>query len=114
MQPKDEFLVRTIITYCDEITSAIEEYSIDEEKVNNSTTIRAVLAFFVQQIGETANKISDEYKESHPEIEWKAIVGFRNHIVHAYGKIIPDILWDTVQNNIPELKKFCQKQIEGK
>ena len=113
MQPKDEFLIKTIITYCNEISLAMEEYSIDEEKVKNSSTMRAVLAFFVQQIGETANKLSDEFKDTHPEVEWKAIIGFRHRIVHAYGEIIPDILWDTVQNNIPELKEFCANLINN-
>lgn len=72
---------------------------------------RAMLAFFVQQIGETASKLTIEFRESHPAIEWRAIVGFRNRIVHDYGKILPDILWDAVENDIPELRKYCAKII---
>lgn len=107
MQPRDNFLLKTIITFCDEISSAIETYSIDKERVANDSTMMAVLAFFVQQIGESASKLSKEFKESHPEIEWAAIVGMRHRIVHAYGKVFPDILWDTVQNDIPGLRNFC-------
>ena len=108
MEPdKDLFLLKTISSYCDDILAAIKRFSIDGEKVKNDSDLRALLAFFVQQIGETASKLSDDFKESHPEIEWKTIIGFRNRIVHAYGKIIPEILWDTVQNDIPELKGFC-------
>jgi len=47
-----------------------------------------MLAFFISQIGESANQLSTEFTEAHPEIEWKAIIGFRNRIIHAYGKII--------------------------
>lgn len=113
MEPnKDIFLLKTIARYCNDISAAVKRFTIDEEKIENDSDLRALLAFFVQQIGETASKLSDEFKELHPEIEWKAIIGFRNHIVHAYGKIIPEILWDTVQSNIPELKDFCNSILE--
>ena len=70
---------------------------------------KAVLAFFVEQIGEEANNLSKEFRQAHPEMDWEAIVNFRHHIVHAYIGVIPDVLWDTVQNDIPELMDFCSK-----
>ena len=108
MEPnRDTFLLKTISSYCSDISAAVERFSIDEDKVQNDADMRAILAFFVQQIGETAGKLSIEFRNSHPQIEWNAIIGFRNHIAHAYGKVIPEILWDTVKNDIPELKNFC-------
>ena len=79
----------------------------DLDKVNNSPAIRAMLAFFVMQIGESARQLSDVFKANYSEIEWKEIIGFRNQIAHVYGRIIPDILWDTVKNDVPKLKKSC-------
>lgn len=57
----------------------------------------------IQLIGEAARKISDEYRESHPEIPWAGIIGMRNRLVHEYFRIIPARVWDVVQKNIPEL-----------
>ena len=71
-----------------------------------------MLAFFVEQIGEEAGKLSSEFKQAHSEMDWRAIVNFRNHIAHAYVGVIPDVLWDTVQSDIPELRTFCQKAIQ--
>ena len=107
MAPSDIFLLKTIVGYCNDIQSAIQRFSLNEVIVTNDPDYRALLAFFVQQIGETATKLSDEFKNAHPEIEWKAITGFRHRIVHAYGKIIPAILWDSVTDDVPELCTFC-------
>jgi uncharacterized protein with HEPN domain len=57
----------------------------------------------IQIIGEAARKISQQYKDSHPEISWQGIIGMRNRLVHEYFDIIPERVWDVVQNNIPEL-----------
>lgn len=109
MVPNDAFLLETIMKYCDDIHSAIDRFSLSEEIITIDNDFRALLAFFVQQIGETAGKLSEEFKSSHPEIEWKAIIGFRHRIVHAYGNIIPTILWDSAINDVPELQAFCDK-----
>ena len=108
---EDEILLEIIIEYCDNIQSAIKRFSIDANTVTEDPDMRALLAFFVQQIGEVSIKLSDKFKKEHSEIEWKSISGLRHRIVHAYGQIIPEILWDTVQNNIPDFRTFCAKQI---
>ena len=111
MESRDEYLIKLILEYCNDVVSAVEEYSIDLTKVNQSPAIRAMLAFFVMQIGESARKLSNEFKESHVEIEWKEIIGFRNQIAHVYGRIIPDILWDTICNDIPRLRDYCESTL---
>ena len=62
-------------------------------------------------IGEAANKIPEDFKQKHLEIDWRAIIGMRNIIAHGYFTIDSDIIWDTIQKDIPELlSKF--KEIE--
>ena len=108
MESNDVFLLKTIILYCNDINSAVERFSLTEEIISNDKDMKALMAFFVQQIGETASKLSRKFKDTHPEIEWGAVIGFRHHIVHAYGKIVPSILWDTVRNDVPELRNVCE------
>ncbi len=54
-------------------------------------------------IGEAAAKISKEKREQSAQIPWRAIIGMRNHLIHAYDEIDVDILWDTITNDIPQL-----------
>jgi uncharacterized protein with HEPN domain len=39
----------------------------------------------------------------HPHIEWKKMAGTRDHLIHHYFGIDYDILWDIIENKIPEL-----------
>ena len=57
----------------------------------------------VEIIGEAANKVSDETRSASADIPWKAIIGMRNRLVHAYFDIDADILWVAVSVEIPAL-----------
>jgi len=62
----------------------------------------------IQVIGEAARIVSDAMKASHPTIEWREISGMRNRVIHEYFDIDLDLLWDTVQNDIPLLIEQLQ------
>ena len=57
----------------------------------------------VEIIGEAASKVSDETRNAHAGIPWKAIIGMRNRLVDAYFDIDADILWVAVSVEIPAL-----------
>jgi uncharacterized protein with HEPN domain len=50
------------------------------------------------------DKISDEFKKKHPEIEWLKIKGFRNIVAHDYFGIDAEEVWQIIKNKIPTLK----------
>jgi uncharacterized protein with HEPN domain len=51
-------------------------------------------------IGEAANHVPDDVQEAHQDVPWTVMRAMRNRVVHAYFDI--DILWDTVQHDLPE------------
>ena len=55
-------------------------------------------------IGEMIDKISDEFKKKHPEIEWVKIKGFRNIVAHDYFGIDAEEVWQIIKTKIPTLK----------
>lgn len=57
----------------------------------------------IQIIGEAARRVSEEYREMHPEIPWRNIIGMRNQLVHKYDDVDLDVVWRVVQREIPEL-----------
>ena len=59
----------------------------------------------IEIIGEAANMLTKEFRESNPETPWKMVRGMRNYIVHEYFQIDDIVVWDVVKNNIPELRK---------
>jgi len=55
-------------------------------------------------IGEAAAHVSADIKDKHPAVPWKVIYGFRNYIAHEYFALDVDIVWQTVVQDIPELR----------
>lgn len=56
-------------------------------------------------IGEAAKHISEDLRRQLPDIEWRKAAGLRDMLAHAYFGIDDDILWDVVQNKVPQLAK---------
>ena len=54
-------------------------------------------------LGEAAAHVSREGRDAHPDIPWDAIIGMRNRIVHEYFRVSVDTVWNTAQDDIPEL-----------
>jgi uncharacterized protein with HEPN domain len=59
-------------------------------------------------LGEAAKKVSAEFKRRYKSIEWKAIAGMRDKLVHDYFGVNWDILWDVVQTKLPDLDTKLQ------
>ena len=41
-------------------------------------------------------------------MRWKEIIGFRDRAIHNYFGIDLEIVWQTVQDDVPELKMALQ------
>jgi len=62
----------------------------------------------LQTLGESAKRISEERKASHPEVEWKRIIAFRNVLVHEYLGINLERIWEIAQRDVPALKRVLE------
>lgn len=71
-----------------------------EQFITDSKTIDAVIRNF-EIIGEAANRVSEEFKDKYPDIEWHRIRGFRNRIVHDYSGIDYEIVWQIKTSFLP-------------
>ena len=57
----------------------------------------------LQIIGEAAARVSEDTRNSLVDVPWTQLIGLRNRLVHDYGRIDREILWDTLQVDIPSL-----------
>ncbi len=57
-------------------------------------------------IGENVSRLSDDYKKSHNEIEWREIKDLRNLIAHNYDAVNYDMIWEIIHEDIPDLEKL--------
>ena len=54
----------------------------------------------------------DKFRLSHPEIEWDATEGMRHVLVHGYYTIKPEQVWQTIEDDIPQLKPQIERLIK--
>ncbi len=65
----------------------------------------------VEIVGEAASKVTDDARTAIP-LPWPAIVGMRNRLIHAYFDVDRDILWTTVQQSLPELRRVVKVALD--
>jgi uncharacterized protein with HEPN domain len=89
----------------------IEEYTrgVDKTAFGNNGMMQDAVMRQIEIIGEASRNISDEFQEAHPELPWLQMRGIRNKIVHDYLEINQDVIWDTVQNDLPMLKTLVER-----
>ena len=91
-------------------TEKIEErIPADKAEFAQNELLQVWALHYLQIIGEAANKISDEFKQSHNEVPWGEIIGMRHILVHGYFEIDLDIVWVAIKDHLPVLKEKVKK-----
>jgi uncharacterized protein with HEPN domain len=57
----------------------------------------------IEIIGEAASRIPPDGRAQYPSIPWHQVIGIRNRLIHAYSDVNLDIVWSTVQEDLPPL-----------
>jgi uncharacterized protein with HEPN domain len=75
-----------------------------EQFIDNEILKRAVVRS-LEIIGEATKNISHDFRLRHPSVEWRAMAGIRDKLIHNYLGVNYSIVWDVVRNKIPVLKE---------
>lgn len=81
---------------------SFEEFRADQKTVD-------AVARNLEIIGEAAKSVPDSVRKQFPEIEWRAMAGLRDILIHVYFGVDEDILWDVVKNRLPEVLTVLHK-----
>ena len=96
-----KLLVEDILESCYKILDYTRDFSF-ENFIKDFKTVDAVVRNF-EIIGEAANRLPEEFKELHQDIDWHRIRGFRNRIVHDYFGIDYSIVWQVKETYLLQL-----------
>lgn len=66
----------------------------------------------IEIIGEAAKKLSLEFKSQHNQMDWKAIAGMRDKLIHDYFGVDYRIVWDVATNKSAELLNYFDNILE--
>ncbi len=113
MKNEDRIVLERIIGYCDDIESLLKEYGNDFGLYKEKIAFQYSCNMCIIQIGELVGRLSYDFMDEHNEIPWYAIKAMRNLHAHDYEKVDFEIVWDTLINEIPELKENIEKILLG-
>lgn len=102
--------LRHILEQIDALTKVVPTLTLDTldtDKVRYYGIVK-----MTEIIGEAAYKLTDDFIDAHPEVPWKVIRGMRHYLVHEYYQVSKEGLWDTIVNDLPELRPFIIKYIQ--
>jgi uncharacterized protein with HEPN domain len=98
---RDEALLLDMKLAAGDALSFVE--GLDQLQFNASKLHQAAVVRCLGIIGEAATKVSREFRDAHPEIEWREIVGMRHRLIHDYTEVRLDIVWGVLQDELPGL-----------
>ncbi|MCD7750649.1 MAG: DUF86 domain-containing protein [Lachnospiraceae bacterium] len=110
---RDLEILRHILKYCDEIAHTADVFGKEYQSFSDNTIYQNATALCVLQIGELTTHLTDEFKKTYNKMPWNQIKALRNVVAHNYGKIDKEILWETLTQDIPELKAYCSSIISS-
>lgn len=85
---------------------------INEKSFHHDHNLKDALTYRLAVIGEIVNKLPTELTDRYKHIPWHAIVSMRNILIHEYEAVDYYIVWDTVQNELPELLVTVEQMIK--
>jgi uncharacterized protein with HEPN domain len=67
----------------------------------------------VEVIGEAAKRVSAEVRGRLASLDWKAICGMRDVLIHDYIGVDLDEVWNVASSRIPELQAVLEQFLAG-
>ena len=67
----------------------------------------------MQILTEAVIRLETEDPDAFPEIDWKAYRGMGNFLRHSYDRVSDEIVWNTVQDDLPRPKRVVEEALSG-
>lgn len=75
------------------------------EAFSEDETLKRAFVRSIEVIGEATKNLSTEFRKQHPEINWRAMAGMRDRLIHGYFGIDYEIVWEVATKKAPKLIK---------
>ncbi len=107
MSPSPVEYLRHILDEAEYLTH--QARGLNREDFHGSETLRRAFVRSIEIIGEAAKRIPEDLKQKYPHIEWRAMAGMRDRLIHGYFGVDYELVWDVVVTKIPNLKREIEE-----
>jgi uncharacterized protein with HEPN domain len=105
---RDITIIKHVVEHAQDVIDAQNRFGNDLNLFKDDKAYFNAICMSLLQIGELANHLSDDFMQGHGDIQWKAIIGMRNIVVHGYGSLVKERIWATINEDIPMLIEKCK------
>jgi uncharacterized protein with HEPN domain len=107
---------RDVSEFLQDMLEAIQEIEaftagVDFEAFQGNREKILAVVKLLEILGEAVKQIPDELRDRYPHIAWSAIAGMRNILVHKYWGIDVEVVWASVQEDVPMLKAVVSEML---
>ena len=110
MQPHDNIRLRHMLDAAKEAV----EFATGKSRKDLADDRKLSLAIIksIEIIGEAASKVTETCRVENDNIPWKDVISMRNRLTHGYFNVNLDVVWETIQTDIPDLIATLEKIIQ--
>lgn len=118
MSRRDEFALQDYLEHIQRAISRIQSYlqDIDHASFLENEEKQDAVIRNLEVLGEAAGNIQryfPDFTAKHPDFPLKAAYGTRNALAHGYFKVDLDIVWRTVERDLPDMEVQVENLIQS-
>lgn len=87
-----------------------ETPSLEALRQDDRTSFAVVRALEI--IGEAAKHIPEFVRSRYPDLHWRGMTGMRDKVIHGYFGVDLEVVWRTVHEDLPPLRKGIQRILD--
>ena len=98
----------------DEICFVLDKKKdLNEDLFMRDEVIKRAFVRSLEVIGEAVKNIDEDFKQTNKEVDWKSLAGLRDKLIHHYFGVDYQIVWDVVENELPDIKIKIEKILKS-
>lgn len=101
MPQRDLAALADILEALDNVAEFVGDATRGTFEVNRM--MQGAVLYWLAVVGEACNRLTLEFRERHLEVPWREVTAMRNILIHQYGSVDLNIVWDAATHNAPEL-----------
>lgn len=105
----DEAFIKHIQDAINTIESYVQNMDRESFLLKENRMVQDAVIRQFEIIGEATGRLSDDIKKEYPDLPWKSISNMRNKLIHEYFGVELEVVWGTVEVDLPILKEVAEK-----
>ena len=104
---RNKIIIQKMLGYVSKVIRYCEDHSY--KRFSEDSMLVEACVFNLSQLGELCHAADDDFVQKYPQIPWKEMYGLRNRIVHDYEGVNLRLVWEIIQEDLPELEQMLRK-----